>query len=286
VTPAPPPPGRHRIWDLPEREAVEAVVERLTRVRRLAIMRTLHRAMYFATLERPGGTRPEPLYYAGSLAGRRYTPRGGPAGLYLAFDPSTPPAELRAVVFEHGFPVSSEPHDPIVTIAVRAVVRHVLDLTDPSTVEALDPTDANLTADWEAEQAGYLAAYFAILAASASIVACAGALVGALSRRRSQLQTRYSFSPDSSTAAPGRRCCEGSRRARPVTTWCPRDSGSSALPPNSAARQGLRAQNRDARIQWSDRAQLLSKSLSTAASCLPCAARACFSPSKAQPLCG
>lgn len=113
--------------------------------------------MYLAHLERPGGTKPEPLYFLGSLAGRRYTPRGGPAGLYLAFDPSTPPAELRAVVFEHGFPVSSQEHDPIVTIAVRSVVHHVLNLMDPVTVTTLELRDADLKADWEGGQAEYLA---------------------------------------------------------------------------------------------------------------------------------
>jgi hypothetical protein len=149
------PPGG-RIWDLPGDESIAAVAERLTRVRRLTVTRTLHRAMYLAHLEQPGAT-PEPLFYKGSLAGRRYTPRGGPAGLYLAFDPSTPPAELRAVVFEHGFPVRSEEHDPIITIAVRSVVHHVLDLTDAATLAALDLTDADLEADWEAQQVTYLA---------------------------------------------------------------------------------------------------------------------------------
>ena len=103
------------------------------------------------------GATPEPLYFLGSLAGRRYTPRGGPAGLYLAFDPATPPAELRAVVFEHGFPVSSLEHDPIVTIAVRSVVHHVLNLMDPGTVTTLELRDADLKADWEGGQAEYLA---------------------------------------------------------------------------------------------------------------------------------
>ena len=77
--------------------------------------------------------------------------------MYLAFDPSTPPAELRAVVFEHGFPVSSQEHDPIVTIAVRSVVHHVLNLMDPVTVTTLELRDTDLKADWEGGQAEYLA---------------------------------------------------------------------------------------------------------------------------------
>jgi hypothetical protein len=53
--------------------------------------------------------------------------------------------------FEHGFPVSTEEHDPILTIAVRASVSHVLDLTDGDTGIALHPSDAELHADWEHE---------------------------------------------------------------------------------------------------------------------------------------
>ncbi|MCA1788653.1 MAG: RES family NAD+ phosphorylase, partial [Thioalkalivibrio sp.] len=100
---------------------------------------------------------PEPLYFNGSLAGRRFTPRMGPAGLYLSFDPSTPPAELRAVVFEHGFPVSTQEHDLILLVAVRAMVHRVLDLTDASILGVLDLTPADLKSDWDAEQDAYLA---------------------------------------------------------------------------------------------------------------------------------
>jgi RES domain-containing protein len=105
----------------------------------------------------PPVTDPEPLYFNGSLAGRRFTPRTGPAGLYLTFDPSTPPAELRAVVFEHGFPVASQEHDLILLVAVRAQVHRVLDLTDASILDALDLTPPDLRSDWEAEQDEYLA---------------------------------------------------------------------------------------------------------------------------------
>jgi hypothetical protein len=145
-----------RIWDLPLPEAVTAAMDRLAGVRRRTVRGTLHRAMY-AKFLLPPVRNPEPLYFKGSLAGRRFTPRMGPAGLYLSFDPSTPPAELRAVVFEHGMPVSTEAHDLILLVAVRSVVHRVLDLTDASTLGALDLTPADLRADWEAEQDEYLA---------------------------------------------------------------------------------------------------------------------------------
>src|SRR5687768_14795118 len=117
ASPRPPRSTSGRIWDLPHAEAVVAVADRLLGVRRRRVQATLHRAVYNKYLHPPappGGSPPppQPLYYNGSLSGRRYTPRLGPAGLYLSFDPSTPPAELRAVIFEHGLPVSSEEHDP------------------------------------------------------------------------------------------------------------------------------------------------------------------------------
>lgn len=112
--------------------------------------------MYAAYLLPPVAA-PQPLYFNGSLAGRRYTPRKGPAGLYLSFDPSTPPAELRAVVFDHGLPVATREQDPIVLVSVRTVVHRVLDLTDADTRAALELTRADLRADWERGQDEYLA---------------------------------------------------------------------------------------------------------------------------------
>jgi RES domain-containing protein len=145
-----------RIWDLPLPEAVTAAMDRLAGVPRLTIQGTLHRAVY-AKFLLPPVTSPEPLYFNGSLAGRRFTPRMGPAGLYLSFDPSTPPAELRAVVFEHGFPVSTEEHDLILLVSVRSSVHRVLDLTDASILDVLELSPSDLKADWEVEQDEYLA---------------------------------------------------------------------------------------------------------------------------------
>lgn len=151
-----PDPSGTRVWDLPESEALEEITERLTRVGRRTIERILYRATYLRHLDVPEGSPVEPLYYLGSLAGARYTPRKGPAGLYLAYDPATPAAELRAVVFAGGRVVRTEEHDPIVTVAVRATLHHVLDLTDDDTCRTLDLTDLELRADWEQGQDGYL----------------------------------------------------------------------------------------------------------------------------------
>jgi RES domain-containing protein len=150
---------RTRFWTGDQATALTRAVDRLLDVRLITVEGTLYRAMYEKYLNPADGSPPEPLFYRGSLAGRRYSPRKGPAGLYLSYDPSTPPAELRLVVFEHGFPVSTEEHDPIVTIAVRATVHHMLDVTDADVRRVLSITAADLRADWETEQDGYLAGH-------------------------------------------------------------------------------------------------------------------------------
>ena len=86
-----------RPWDLPHDAAVQEIAQRVVQCGRRRISGTLHRATYDKYLHPSDGSAPAPLYFAGSLSGRRYTPRGGPAGLYLSFDPLTPLAELRLV---------------------------------------------------------------------------------------------------------------------------------------------------------------------------------------------
>lgn len=102
-------------------------------------------------------TPPDPLYHAGGAGGRRYTPPGGPLGLYLSHDPATPAAELRTVLFDDSGSVSSVSHDPITTIAVDAHVSRVLDLTSTTTRRALTVTAKQLKLDWEDGQKQYLA---------------------------------------------------------------------------------------------------------------------------------
>jgi hypothetical protein len=139
-----------RLWLAPEADALVELAQRLTTVRRRQIDQQLHRAIYTKYLLLPPG--PRPLYYNSSVAGRRYTPRGGPAGLYLSFDPATTTAELRAVVFDHDALSIAHEHDPITVISARTSVGGLLDLTDPDTCDALDVTLAELDNDWESEQ--------------------------------------------------------------------------------------------------------------------------------------
>jgi len=146
-----------RPWDLSaaeEGQAIAEIAQRLTTVRRRGIVRHLYRAVYHANLEL--STPPNPLYFAGSVAGRRYTPVGGPAGLYLSFDQATTVTELRLLSFLAGEPVAA-PHDPVVICTVEVRVDDVLDLTDPTTCDLLSLTRAELDEDWEAGQAAHIA---------------------------------------------------------------------------------------------------------------------------------
>lgn len=117
---------------------------------------TLYRAVYEKYLH-PATGNPEPLYYRGSLSGRRYTPRGGPAGLYLALDPATPVAELRNVVFTGDVITSVVEHDPVLTVSILATVTRVLDLTDSAVTRSLKLTKKLLRAHWEVEMDNALA---------------------------------------------------------------------------------------------------------------------------------
>lgn len=145
-------PGPARIWDLPPVEAITAVAERVVDADRQTISGTFYRAVLARHLQVP---RPKPLYFEGSLKGARFTPCCGPAGLYLASDPATPMAEVRAVFFHDGKVIGTREHDPIVTICVRAHVRRVLDLAEPRTCEALDLSREDVTAEWEDEHMAY-----------------------------------------------------------------------------------------------------------------------------------
>jgi hypothetical protein len=134
-------------------EAVAALMVRLAQpaILRVHVDGTLHRAVFDRNLRR--FDPPQPLYYLNSLGGGRYSPIGGPAGLYLAYDAATPAAEVRAVIFnEAGFPAPSTPHDPVVTFAATVNARGLLDLTDAMTRRALDLRVGDLHVDWLAAQ--------------------------------------------------------------------------------------------------------------------------------------
>ena len=143
------------IWELPDAQAVTAVGQLLIGLPRTAVDDVLYRSV-FAKYLVGTTTPPEPLYFAGSLSGGRYTPRRGPAGLYLSFDPATTPAELRAVVFNSNATLVTHGVDPIITVSVQTRVARVLDLTVESNLAALALQPADLVCDWEFEQEQYL----------------------------------------------------------------------------------------------------------------------------------
>jgi RES domain-containing protein len=101
---------------------------------------------------------PEPLYHLGSASfGARYTPVGGPAGLYLASDQPTAYAELRHLFRDaHGRPLPLTPQDPVVTVYVHARLHGVLDLTVQATRRALRVTKSAICAEWRAEMEQWL----------------------------------------------------------------------------------------------------------------------------------
>jgi len=101
----------------------------------------------------------EPLYYLGSAAaGRRYTPVGGPAGLYLANHHYTALSATRDLLFDaEGDPLPIEPRDPATLLTVQVGVhRGILDLTDRRVRTALGITKAGIMAEWEPAMEAYL----------------------------------------------------------------------------------------------------------------------------------
>lgn len=95
----------------------------------------------------PSSSPPQPLWPGGArVHGARYTPIGGPPSLYLASDPVTALAEVRAVLPPDMR--ANGPHDPLMVIAVRVSLPHVLDLCDPDIQRALDTSCAELMGPW------------------------------------------------------------------------------------------------------------------------------------------
>lgn len=102
---------------------------------------------------------PQPLYHLGSAAfGARYTPLGGPAGLYLAGDQPTAYAELQHLFCDpSGRLLPLRPQDPVMTLYVEAEVSGVLDLTEQRVRRALGVTRAGITGEWRMQMDRYLA---------------------------------------------------------------------------------------------------------------------------------
>jgi RES domain-containing protein len=100
----------------------------------------------------PPGSPPQPLWPGGaSERGARYTPTGGANSLYLAPDPVTALAEVRAV--SPPDLRANGPHDPLTVMAVEVDLPSILDLCSPAIRKALGITRAELVAPWLRGQA-------------------------------------------------------------------------------------------------------------------------------------
>ncbi|MFL5538673.1 MAG: RES family NAD+ phosphorylase [Longimicrobiaceae bacterium] len=137
-------------------EAVDDLAYAISAAPLRGIDMTLCRAVRAHHLEK---SPPEPLYFEGSArVGARFTPLGGPAGLYLAADQVTAFAEIRDLFFDSKrIPRGLKPHDPIVLVYVRTVVNGILDLTDASVRRRLRVGRAALRGSWRRAMHAYLA---------------------------------------------------------------------------------------------------------------------------------
>ena len=139
----------------PEQRAQRSLARRIARAPLEEIEATLCRAIREVNLR---SDPRQPLYYYGSLEGRRYTPPAGPAGLYLATDPSTAFAEIRDLLQgpgERALPLS--PHDPVTLVYVEVDLSGVLDLTNPDVRRQLRVSKRQILAEWEPAMLAYLA---------------------------------------------------------------------------------------------------------------------------------
>jgi RES domain-containing protein len=102
---------------------------------------------------------PEPLYFlASARTGARFTPVGGPAGLYLANDQDVALAEVRDVAFDaSGKRRPLRRRDAITLVTALTRVHRVLDLTDPAVCHRVGVTPADVTGEWADALEAYLA---------------------------------------------------------------------------------------------------------------------------------
>ena len=143
-----------RFWDtLSPAEATREAVGRLVSIPLIASTRRYFRALRLTYLIAPPSGVAEPLYYAKSAEGRRWTPVGGPRGLYMAEDPETATAELQLIRQQpDGTVVDVDAPAHLVTLTMTAAIARVLDVTSATTAAMLALTAADLHTDWEAEQ--------------------------------------------------------------------------------------------------------------------------------------
>lgn len=101
---------------------------------------------------------PAPLHYHASAKGARYTPRDGPAGLYLATDQPTAFAEIQDLAQgSSGRPLPLVPRDPVTLVSVDVKLDRVLDLTDSTVRRALRISGKAIAAEWRPRMAAYRA---------------------------------------------------------------------------------------------------------------------------------
>ena len=139
----------------PAQRAIRTLARRIARAPLAEVEGTLCRVVRAKYLLR---TPPEPLYYRGSESGARYTPHGGPAGLYLASDQATAFAEIRDVMHDpKGYSLPLTVHEPATLVYVETEVTQVLDLTDALVRRGLRISRRALVAEWQAPMLAYLA---------------------------------------------------------------------------------------------------------------------------------
>jgi len=105
----------------------------------------------------PAGSPPRPLWPEGAKEnGQRFTPKGSFDTAYLASDPVTAMAEVRAVLMGPAGPITIV-GGPKVLVSVIGVVHNVLDTTNIFTQKELSTTVSELTGAWAYVPGGGLA---------------------------------------------------------------------------------------------------------------------------------
>lgn len=158
------------MWMLPDHQVIDEIAKRVadSALDWKRVDGVYFRAVFQQHLVRRKGLAaghwtPKPLYALSSLGGARYTPRtpandpNAAPGLYLSFDPTTPPTELRLVIYGPHGSVSKTAKPPFVTLSVHTHVDRVIDLTDVNVSRHFDLQNGDLHADWEGEERAYLA---------------------------------------------------------------------------------------------------------------------------------
>jgi RES domain-containing protein len=129
-----------------ERSALQAALPTLTNDLIPAVHGRWARCVALQHLQ---GATPEPLWPGGGArTGARFTPKGGPASLYLATEALTVLAEVGVVYETPAGRTDYVVHQPYGIFCVKGIVPQVLDLTDPIVQRALQTNDQELRGPW------------------------------------------------------------------------------------------------------------------------------------------